>query len=175
MIYFFASDGFAIFWKHFISKFDNRQSTIEVIDFHVDQFSNIFMSTNSQRFRMMLAKIERHVQKCDEMWWNEILSRKFPCYYFCIIFNKSSLKNVYIIRKVRFFIAIYRLVYVFDLCLCFLHLQQQFPFCDNFVRKSKMELIFMSNYSRRFSMVCSWNSTIKSNQIKSNEKWTDES
>ena len=25
------------------------------------------MSTYSQRFRMMLAKIERHVQKCDEM------------------------------------------------------------------------------------------------------------
>ncbi len=28
------------------------------------------MSTYSQRFRMTLVQIERHVQKCDAMWWN---------------------------------------------------------------------------------------------------------
>ena len=84
--------------------FEIRQSTVD----NRQSSWLISMSTYSQRFRMMLAKIERHVQKCDEMWWNEILSRKFPCYYFCIIFNKSSLKNIYNFLKVRFFIAIHR-------------------------------------------------------------------
>ena len=92
--------------SQYFGKFSFRRSTI----YNRQSSGLISMSAYSQRSRMMLAKIERHVQKCDEMWWNEILSRKFPCYYFCIIFNKSSLKNVYIIRKVRFFIAIHRLV-----------------------------------------------------------------
>ena len=62
-------------------------------------------------------------------------------------------------------------IFVFSMyaCLCFFHLQQQFPFCDNFVRKWKMELIFMSNYSRRFWMVCSWNRS-KWIEMKSNEQ-----
>ena len=97
--------------SQYFGNFSCRNSTIE------NQQSSwlISMSTYSQRFRMMLAKIERHVQKCDEMWWNEILSRKFPCYYFCIIFNKSSMENIYIFVEVRFFITIHCLVSVFDL------------------------------------------------------------
>ena len=98
--------------SQYFGKFSCRNSTID----NRQSSWLISMSTYSQRFRMMLAKIERHVQKCDEMWWNEILSRIIPCYYFCIIFNKSSLKNIYIFLKVRFLITIHYLGCVFFTC-----------------------------------------------------------
>ena len=79
------------------------------------------------------------------------LSRKFSCYYFCIIFYKSSLKNINIFQKVRFFIAI------FFTCNKISVLWQLSSKIENGVN--------LSNYSRRFSMICSWNIT-KWNQMK---------
>ena len=81
--------------SQYFGKFSFRNS---IIDNRQSSWM-ISMSTFSQRFRMMLAKIERHVQKCDEMWWNEILSRKFLVIIFVSFSTNLDWKYCFFLEK----------------------------------------------------------------------------